>query len=117
MKRFRRNKYRNTRVTRGEITFDSESEAKRYVRLKAYEEAGHISDLQVHPTYELLPAFTDRYGKKQRAVIYEGDFAYVQDGVQVVEDVKGKETEAFKLKRKLFLARYPDIDLRVIAAK
>ncbi len=117
MKRMRRNKYRNTRVKRGELTFDSEAEAKRYARLKAYEEAGHISQLQVHPTYELLPAFTDRYGKQQRAVMYEGDFAYMQDGVQVVEDVKGKETEAFKLKRKLFLARYPEIDLRVIAAK
>jgi hypothetical protein len=116
-RRIRRNKYHNHRVKRGEYTFDSKAEAERFARLKAYEEAGHISDLQVHPTYELFPAFTDRTGKRQRAIIYEADFAYVQDGVQIVEDIKGALTEAFKLKQKIFLSRYPELDLRVIKAK
>ena len=83
----------------------------------AYQESGDISDLQVHPTFELFPAFTDRTGKQQRAIIYEADFSYIQDGVLIVEDVKGALTEVFKLKQKLFLARYPDADLRLIKAK
>lgn len=114
MRKFYRNKYGNRRVKRGELTFDSEVEARRYARLKAYQEAGHISDLQVHPRFELLPGFTDRYGKRQRAIVYEADFSYVENGVQVVEDVKGMQTDAFKLKMKLFLSRYPDIDLRIV---
>ncbi|HEX2905854.1 MAG TPA: DUF1064 domain-containing protein [Phototrophicaceae bacterium] len=113
----KRNKYNNRHIKRGELTFDSEAEAKRYVRLKAYEDAGHISELEVHPRFQLLPAFTDRTGKRQRAIVYEADFSYLQDGVRVVEDVKGKETEAFKLKQKFFLAQYPDLDLRIIAAR
>jgi len=113
----RRNKYQNHRVKRGELTFDSKAEAERYARLMAYQDAGHISDLQVHPTYELFPAFTDRTGKRQRAITYEADFSYTQNGMLIVEDIKGALTEAFKLKQKIFLARYPEMDLRVIKAK
>jgi hypothetical protein len=116
-RRIRRNKYHNHRVKRGELTFDSKAEAERYARLRAYQEAGHITDLQVHPTFELFPPFTDRTGKKQRAIVYEADFSYIQDGLLIVEDVKGALTEAFKLKQKMFLARYPEADLRVIKAK
>ena len=35
-------------------------------------------------------------------------------GKMVVEDVKGKETDVFKLKHKLFEKKYPDLTLRII---
>ena len=32
----------------------------------------------------------------------------------IVEDVKGKETDVFKLKHKLFEKKYPDLTLKII---
>ena len=47
-------------------------------------------------------------GHKERAIYYIADFKYlmVQSDEWVVEDVKGTRTEVYKLKRKLFLAKY-----------
>ena len=56
-------------------------------------------------------------GKRERALYYEGDFAYTERGRWVVEDVKGVVTDVFRLKRRLFIERYPAIELRVIPAK
>lgn len=41
---------------------------------------------------------------------YIADFKYfdAEKGVYVVEDVKGAETEVFRIKRKLFLRKYGD---------
>ena len=47
---------------------------------------------------------------------YEGDFEYQENGQWIVEDVKGAETDVWKLKRKMFLANYPTAHLRVISA-
>lgn len=102
------------------ITFDSKAEARRYRDLRLAEAAGEIVQLQVHPVYELLPAFTTRQGERVRALAYEADFVYTErDGRAVVEDVKGgkaTQTEAWKIKRKLFLHRYPDVELRIVEA-
>jgi hypothetical protein len=94
--------------------FDSGAEAARYCALQLLASAGQIQDLSVHPAYELQPAFVDRLGKKWGAVRYVADFAYVEAGAIVVEDVKGLATAGYKLKAKLFRARYPDIDYRVL---
>lgn len=95
-------------------TFDSQAEAKRYEELKLSVQAGAISDLQVHPVYELQAAFRDASGARHRSIRYEGDFGYTEGGRAVVEDVKGHRTEVFKIKEKLFRFRYPFIDFRVI---
>jgi hypothetical protein len=72
-----------------------------------------IQNLKVHPVFEIIPPFK-RDGKTIRATYYEGDFLYLEGFQWVVEDVKGVETPAFKIKRKLFLCRYPDHELRII---
>lgn len=95
-------------------TFDSKAEAKRYGELKLMVQAGAISDLVIHPVYELQTAFRDATGSRHRSIRYEGDFGYTEAGRAVVEDVKGHRTEVFKLKEKLFRFRYPYIDFRVI---
>lgn len=95
-------------------TFDSKAEAKRYGELKLMVQAGEISDLTVHPVYELQTAFRDATGSRHRSIRYEGDFGYTERGRAVVEDVKGHRTEVFKLKEKLFRFRYPYIDFRVL---
>ena len=87
------------------ITFDSRREACRYLVLKGMVEDGLIKDLRRQVRYELIPAF-DVDGKHYRPVYYVADFVYVEDGKEVVEDVKGMRTDVYKLKSKLFARRY-----------
>lgn len=87
------------------ITFDSRKEADRYLVLKGMEEDGSIEDLRRQVRYELVPAF-DVDGRHYRPVYYVADFVYVEDGREVVEDVKGVMTDVYKLKSKLFARRY-----------
>lgn len=87
------------------ITFDSRKEADRYLVLKGMEEDGAIEDLRRQVRYELVPAF-DVDGRHYRPVYYVADFVYVEDGKEVVEDVKGMITDVYKLKSKLFARRY-----------
>lgn len=93
--------------------FDSKAESERYKELRLMLHAGTIHALRVHPEYELQPAF-EHDGKKERAIVYEADFAYEENGTQIAEDVKGTKTAVFVLKAKLFRFRYPDIELRLI---
>jgi hypothetical protein len=39
---------------------------------------------------------------------------YEDNGKTVVEDVKGVETEVFKLKKKIFEYKYPNLELKII---
>lgn len=85
------------------IRFASQSEAKRYGELKLLERAGKIVGLTLQPIFRLYAG-----------IVYVGDFEYYEGANRVVEDVKGVQTDVFKLKRKLFEFDYPDIDFRVI---
>ena len=110
----RRNKYNARKVTIKEHTFDSQKEADRYLVLLSRHQAGEITMLEVHPRFEVHPAFMHK-GKKIRAINYEADFEYMDnDYNHIIEDVKGIETPAFKLKKKLFLRAYPHVDFRVV---
>nr|UVX46400.1 MAG: protein of unknown function (DUF1064) [Bacteriophage sp.] len=101
----RRSKYHAKRTSVDGITFDSKREADRYLVLKSMEEDGAIEDLRRQVRYELIPAF-DVDGKHYRPVSYVADFVYVENGKEVVEDVKGMRTDVYKLKSKLFARRY-----------
>lgn len=100
-----RSKYHAKKTTVDGITFDSRREADRYLVLKSMEEDGAIEDLRRQVRYELVPAF-DVDGKRYRPVFYVADFVYVEDGKEVVEDVKGMATDVYRLKSKLFSRRY-----------
>lgn len=100
-----RSKYHAKRTTVDGITFDSRREADRYLVLKGKEEDGLIEDLRKQVRYELIPAF-DVDGRHYRPVFYVADFVYVEDGKEVVEDVKGMRTDVYRLKSKLFARRY-----------
>lgn len=100
-----RSKYRARKTTVDGITFDSRKEADRYLALKGMEEDGLIEDLRRQVRYELVPAF-DVDGRHYRPVYYVADFVYMEDGREVVEDVKGMRTDVYKLKSKLFAKRY-----------
>ncbi len=89
----RRNKFNARRTTLGEDVFDSKAEAARWVQLLRQQEMGDIHDLERQPAYDFACGAT-----------YRGDFRYRNsEGALVVEDVKGMETELFKLKARLML--------------
>lgn len=96
---------------------DSTAEARRYGQLLLRQRSGEITDLAVHPRYTLAPAFRDGDGHVQRGIEYEADYSYLEDGREVVEDVKGVETQTWRLKRALFLRVHRDCVLRVIRAE
>lgn len=116
-------KYGNRKVVIDGIEFDSEKEGRRYSELKLLLVAGRITELELQKEFELIPAQYEtfpRYGKTgkrlqdgkrciEKSCVYKADFAYIQDGKQIVEDVKGYRDPAsaayakFVIKRKLML--------------
>jgi hypothetical protein len=118
----KRSKYGNTKVVIDGETFDSQAEAARWRELLIMEGKGLIWDLKPHPTFELIPAFTDRQGKRHRATFYEADAQYYENDegryLMVVEDTKGVETAVFKIKMKLLISiyeqRYPYFVFRIV---
>lgn len=109
-----RNKHNAVAVVVDGIRFASKMEARRYGELKLLVAAGVITELTLQPRFLLQEKFTDSKGTNHRAINYVGDFQYIENGVTVVEDVKGMETKVFKINKKLFLYRYRDIDFRLI---
>ena len=90
-------KYGNIKTTTSDgITHDSIKEANRWCELKLLERAGKIYDLKRQVKYLLIPKQDG-----ERAVEYIADFVYTEDGNFVVEDVKGKRTKEYIIKRKL----------------
>lgn len=101
-----KHKYHATKTTVDGITFSSRAEASRYIALKAAVALGTITDLVLQPRFVLQPGFGPK-GGKIRAIEYVADFQYKdKEGRSIVEDVKGMKTEAYNIKRKIFLYKY-----------
>lgn len=105
-------KYKAQKTVIDGHTFDSKREANRYCELRFMLQAKLIKDLELQPRFELQPSFR-KNGKTYRKIEYVADFKYFDNQKQkfVVEDVKGMLTDVFKLKRKMFEYRYPDLEL------
>jgi len=96
-----RSKYSAVRTQVDGIWFDSKSEAAHYRRLQLLAAAGQISDLRCHQRWPLVVNGIE-------CAQYESDFDHLDaNGTRVIVDVKGKPTEAYQLKKKLFEALYP----------
>ena len=108
-----RSKYGNKPTKIDGIRFASKKEAGRYLFLKEEEKTGRIKALRTQPRYNLLQPYTIGE-RKVRGIDYVADFEYYTvDDVLVIEDVKGVETDVFKLKRKFFEKLYM-IELTII---
>ena len=94
-------KYRNRKTVIDGITFDSKKEGQRYQELKLLQRAGKIRNLRMQVEFELIPKQAG-----ERACKYKADFVYHLAGEMVVEDVKGKRTREYIIKRKLMLWRH-----------
>ena len=107
------NKYHNTKVTYNGIKFDSKKERDKYIELKQLEKAGIIKELELQPKFLLLDTIHYK-GKTYPKTYYKADFKYkTKDGVEIIEDIKSPITakdKVYRLKIKMLLAKYPDID-------
>lgn len=95
-------KYHNVPVTVDGKPFDSTAEGKRYWELCRLQDAGEITDLQTQPVFPLVV-------NGVRVAQYRADFAYVQNGQRIIEDVKGGDatkTAVYRLKKKMLKAQY-----------
>lgn len=91
------NKYRNDKITVNGITYDSKKEYDRHRILKVMEKSGSISDLKFHdPSTNIIL-------QENPKIKYEPDFCYFENGVYIIEDVKGYQTKEFKLKKKMII--------------
>lgn len=110
-----RNKYGNVKAEADGMVFDSRKERERYLELKLLVKAKEIRELVCQPRFLIL----EKFGK-DRARYYVSDFAYFEKddkgyySRRVVEDCKGYKTETYKLKKAMFIRKYPDVDFREI---
>ena len=83
-------------------THDSKKEAVRCDQLCLLEKARAITKLKQQEKFVLQKPFWCCH-EHIRAIHYIADFTYYEDGVLVIEDVKGKCTDVFLLKKKMLL--------------
>ncbi len=105
----KRNKYGNIPVTHDDIWFQSKLEGNRYLDLKMMENKGIIKDLKLQVPFVISDP-VEWEDRKLPAIKYVVDFTYYDIGtcLKIAEDVKGKETDLYKLKRARFIHRYPE---------
>lgn len=96
------------------IKFASPGEAERYIELMIRQAEGENIEVFLQPKFELQPKFR-KNGVLFRPIVYIADFKIVHgDGRIEIEDVKGwggYTTPEFKIKRKLFEFKYPELSL------
>ena len=113
------NKYFNKKTIVDGIKFDSKKEAKRYLELKILKRAGKIRDLELQAEFILQPKYKNARGENIRAITYKADFLYydIEKEKYIVEDVKASEhfkTEVYKIKKKIFEYKYPNLTINEI---
>jgi len=98
-------KYHNVPTIAHNLTFQSGKEAARYNVLMLRQKAGEIVCLCCQVTFDITPP-----GAIIREIKYIADFVYIELPlfVPVVEDVKVEptKTRVYRLKKKLFKAKY-----------
>ena len=102
------NKYNAKKVEIDGIVFDSRAEGMFYEHLLELMHDGVVESFEMQKPYTLLDKFPHpKTGKTIRAIKYVPDFEVIYtDGRVEVVDVKGMQTDIFKMKCKLFMFRY-----------
>ncbi len=96
------------------IKFPSTGEANRYIELQRNVSAGKISELSLQPSFVLQEKFKS-HGKTILSIKYVADFSYIHDHELIIEDFKGMQTPVFKIKQKMLLLKYPNINFLVVS--
>lgn len=101
---FTKNKYNAIKQTyKGEI-FDSKKELNRFMELEILLRAKEISDLELHPKFDLMVNGV-KIGR------YTADFRYKKGSDIIVEDVKSRATKTrdYMLRKKILATYNPPI--------
>lgn len=85
------------------IKFDSKVESDYYLYLKSLGK-----EFTLQPKYLLQEKFINNQGENIRPIHYVADFAYDD----IVVDIKGMPTSDAKIKRKMFMYKYPHLTLQ-----
>lgn len=101
------NKFRAVKTTVDGIEFPSKLEARHYGELKIRELLGEISNLKIQPVYPIVIR-----GQSICRIIM--DFSHDEAGKCIATDCKGKDTPVSRLKRRIFRAMHPEIELRIV---
>lgn len=108
-------KYHNFKTECDGIKFDSVKECKYYCTLKLMKRCRLVKDFKLQVAFELQPRYTNADGRRIREISYIADFVVeYADGHTEVVDVKGMKTEVYKLKKKLFEYKYPNLTIKEV---
>lgn len=107
-------RYHAKKCTLNGYTFDSMSESRFYIKLLHEKAEGKITDFIMQEEFMLQEQFRNPFTNKVvKPIKYIADFVIEYPGEKlIIVDVKGKETAEFKLKMKLFLFKYPELEFR-----
>jgi hypothetical protein len=99
-----KNKYGAIKTVVDGITFHSKKEAERYKQLALLESTGKIDNLRLQPRIPLMV-------NGVKIGHYVGDFQYVHQGTQILEDVKSiaTRTPVYKIKKKILETYDPPV--------
>lgn len=116
------------------IVFDSKMESEYYLYLKELKSKGIVKNIELQPEYLLQDKFIvvdgiaiegsdPNFSKIKRknkattiqAIKYIADFKVeYSDGHIEIIDTKGQETADFKIKKKMFIRKFPDLDFKLL---
>jgi hypothetical protein len=106
----KKSKYNANRVRVDGILFDSQLEADYYSDLKLQLKMGTIRGFCRQPEFVLQEGFA-----ATRPITYRPDFIiFHNDGTAEIIDTKGFETQEFRRTKKLFKAKFPGLELKVV---
>ena len=109
-----KSKFHSIKAVIDGIEFDSLNESRYYIHVLEEVKAGNIKSFELQKAYEIVPAHIRR-GKKIRKMEYLADFVcQMTDGTEKVIDVKGVETDVFKMKKKLVEYLYPNVEVQCV---
>lgn len=107
------NKYHATRIEIDGHKFPSKLEGREYLKLKKRLELGQIQNLELQPKFLIQEGFK-KNGKTYRKIEYVADFSYIENGKRIIEDTKGRKTDVYEIKKKLFEYKYPELTIKEV---
>ena len=115
-----RSKYHAYKAVVDGIQFDSLNESRYYVFIKQVRdnhqetEHGKLLSFDMQVPYTIVPSYI-KEGHRVRKMEYLADFVlHYEDGTERVIDVKGIETDVFKLKKKFVEYVYPEVTIECL---
>lgn len=113
-------KYKNKKVERGGVKYDSQKEAKRAFDLELKQRKGEVSEIKRQVKFVLQESFkipskkTKQGFETIKEIAYIADFTYFMNGEFYIEDVKGYKTPEYKIKAKMLRKKIADGEIDAV---